>query len=164
MKAENVLNVYNLLRDAGITIWIDGGWCVDALLGRQSRDHTDLDIAVSRKHADRLKQLLGSEGYCEKVGSDSSAWNYILVNEVDGQIDVHVFDFDEHGNNIYGIEYPKASLSGKGTINGQEVDCIAAEWMFKFKTAYKPKQKDLQDVTALAEKFGYSAPDSHRLA
>lgn len=74
---------------------------------------------------------------------------------------MHVFEFDEQGRNIYGIEYPKDSLSGQGIIGGQQVSCIAPEWMFRFKTAYEPKEKDLHDVKALAEKFGYSIPDSH---
>jgi lincosamide nucleotidyltransferase A/C/D/E len=51
---------------------------------------------------------------------------------------------------------------GKGTIDGQEVNCISPEWMFKFKTAYEPKQKDLQDVNALAKKYGFSVPTSHQ--
>jgi lincosamide nucleotidyltransferase A/C/D/E len=34
MTGEDVLNLYNWLKENGITIWIDGGWCVDALLGK----------------------------------------------------------------------------------------------------------------------------------
>ncbi len=49
MTSYKVLNLYNWFQENGITIWIDGGWCVDALLNFQTRKHDDLDIAISRK-------------------------------------------------------------------------------------------------------------------
>lgn len=40
---QNVINLYQRLLDAGIPIWLDGGWGVDALLEEQTRIHDDLD-------------------------------------------------------------------------------------------------------------------------
>ncbi|WP_428847678.1 nucleotidyltransferase domain-containing protein [Nocardia tengchongensis] len=37
MRADDVLAVHRACARAGLTIWIDGGWCVDALLGEQTR-------------------------------------------------------------------------------------------------------------------------------
>ena len=45
MSSENVLAVVELLERAQITVWIDGGWGVDALLGSETRRHADLDLA-----------------------------------------------------------------------------------------------------------------------
>lgn len=145
-----------------ITIWIDGGWCVEALLGEQTREHPDLDIAVDRKDSSQLNEALISLGYYDEPRNDTTDWNYAMAAENGRLVDVHVFEFDDAGKNIYGIEYPKESLTGKGTIDGQEVKCISPEWMFKFKTSYEPKQKDLQDVNALAKKYGFSVPASHQ--
>jgi lincosamide nucleotidyltransferase A/C/D/E len=36
----------SLLDQEGVRAWLDGGWAVDALLGRQTRLHSDLDLAV----------------------------------------------------------------------------------------------------------------------
>ncbi|MDQ0908982.1 hypothetical protein QFZ22_004967 [Streptomyces canus] len=44
MDADDVLHVLNLLRRAGTEVWIGGGWGIDALVGRQTRDHRDLDL------------------------------------------------------------------------------------------------------------------------
>lgn len=163
MTSSEVLNIYNYLKGNGIDVWIDGGWCVDALLEEQTREHADLDIAVHRKDNVKLRYLLEKKGFQEQQRNDSAEWMYVLKN-VDGiQIDVHAFEYDEDGNNIYGIEYPRGSLTGNGVINGQKVKCISPEWMYKFKTAYKPKEKDKIDVNALASKFGYPVPDSHSL-
>jgi lincosamide nucleotidyltransferase A/C/D/E len=161
MTASEVLRLYEELELRGITVWIDGGWCVDALLGRQTRTHADLDIAVERRFADQLEQLLLSRGYQRKTGDRASAWNYSL--EQQGRVvDVHVFEFDKNGKNVYGVEYPFASLSGEGVILQSKVRCVGPKWMFKFKTAYPPGEKDLQDIQALATKYGFEIPATHR--
>ena len=77
------------------------------------------------------------------------------------EVDVHVFAYDDAGNNIYGVKYPFGSLTGTGRLFGAEVNCVSAEWMFLFKTSYPPKPKDLADVAALANAFGFTIPDSH---
>ncbi len=78
------------------------------------------------------------------------------------RIDVHVFDYDENGNNSYGVEYPYGALAGNGLINGEDVRCIAPEWMFRFKTSYEPKEKDRSDVRALSAKFGFDLPAAYK--
>jgi lincosamide nucleotidyltransferase A/C/D/E len=78
-------------------------------------------------------------------------------------VDVHVFAYDASGKNVYGIEYPFGSLTGTGEIDGIKVSCVAPEWMFRFKTAYTPTAKDVADVTALANHFGFAIPDNSRL-
>lgn len=162
MTADDILILYQWFAKNGITIWIDGGWCIDALLGRQTREHPDLDIAVHRKDNRQLRELLESKGYHEERRNDSAEWMYVMKNTDGKQVDVHAFEYDNDGNNTYGIEYPYGSLTGKGTINGHSVNCIAPEWMFKFKTAYEPQEKDLKDAQALAIKFGFELPNTHK--
>lgn len=158
MTSVNVLDLYNLLRDRGITVWIDGGWGVDALLGRQTREHDDLDIAVPRKDNAKLRRLLESDGYKEEKRFDSSEFMYVMKNEVGQEVDIHAFEYDETGKNIYGVEYPFGSLTGTGIIGGQEVNCIDPLFQFQFKTGYDPREKDIYDVQALCEKFGFELP------
>lgn len=43
---EDAAALYRALSDAGVSCWVVGGWGVDALLGRQSRPHKDLDVLV----------------------------------------------------------------------------------------------------------------------
>jgi lincosamide nucleotidyltransferase A/C/D/E len=43
------MDVYGTFERSGIRIWIDGGWGVDALLGKQSRAHKDLDITIQQQ-------------------------------------------------------------------------------------------------------------------
>lgn len=162
MNAEDVLQIYNQLASKGVPIWIDGGWCVDALLGKQTREHPDLDIAIDHNNESQLKEFLIDSGYKIQARSNATDWNYVMINNLGKTIDIHVFEFDEAGDNKYGIEYHKDSLTGMGDILGEEVQCISPEWMFKFKTAYMPKGKDLQDVHALSEKYGFEVPATHQ--
>ena len=46
MSAEAVIEAMTVLRAAGITAWIGGGWGIDALVGEQTRVHRDLDLAI----------------------------------------------------------------------------------------------------------------------
>ena len=162
MQAEDVVELYNLILSNNIKLWIDGGWCVDALLGKQTREHPDLDIAVKRESTAKLHELLIANNYFHKPTLDASEFNYVMEDPDGKLIDVHVFDFDEKGNNTYGIEYPISSLKGIGSINGKTVMCISPEWIYKFKTSYEPKDKDIKDVQALSKKFGYELPERYQ--
>ena len=53
MRSEDVVELYRVLHQSGIAIWIDGGWAVDAVVGRQTRSHYDLDIAIEAKALSR---------------------------------------------------------------------------------------------------------------
>ncbi|MGH7195644.1 MAG: nucleotidyltransferase domain-containing protein [Candidatus Saccharimonadales bacterium] len=163
MQSNDVIKLVKLFEKNDITVWVDGGWCVDALLGAITRSHSDLDIAVHHQNNTKLCELLGSIGYKQELRKDSSEWMYVMVDGLGKKVDVHVFEYDKDGKNIYGIEYPFGSLTGTGIIDGQEVKCINPEWMFKFKTAYQVKEKDLQDVQALSKKFGFALPSSYQI-
>ena len=163
MKAEDVIKIYKLFKKNGIKVWIDGGWGIDALLGKQTRQHKDLDIAIDHKHKPKLRKLLEERGYKDIERDDTSDWNFVL-GDGEREVDVHTFVFDKEGNNVYGTDYPKQSLTGTGTINGESVNCIAPEWVVKFhaQAAYEPKEKDLQDVNAICDKFGLEPPKNYK--
>ena len=62
MTACDVISLYTQLENLNITIWVDGGWCVDALIGEQTRPHKDLDVAIQQKDVSGLRQLLQEQG------------------------------------------------------------------------------------------------------
>lgn len=162
MEKEEVINLYNLLVDNNIEVVIDGGWGIDVLLGKQTRPHSDLDIAVPHKDISKLRELLGAKGYKEVLRQDSKEYNFVLADDKGHEVDVHSYTFDSEGRNIYGIEYPKDSLSGTGIIDGHSVKCIAPEWVIKFHENYEPKEKDLNDVKALCDKFSLELPKNYK--
>lgn len=163
IQVDDVIKIYNLLKENGIKVWIDGGWGIDALLGRQTRAHKDLDIAIYHKDKQKLRKLLEERGYKDVERDDTSDWNFVL-SDGEREIDVHTFIFDDKGNNIYGTAYPKESLAGIGTINGISVNCIPPEWVVRFhaEAMYTPKEKDIKDVKAICDKFGLEQPENYK--
>jgi lincosamide nucleotidyltransferase A/C/D/E len=162
----DVIDLYATLENLGVEIWMDGGWGVDALLGEQSRPHQDLDIAIQQKDIPKLRQLLWARGYKDIKLWHARAWNFVLGDENDREIDVHVIVYDDKGNGIYGPAekaemYPAASLTGTGLIEGRTVRCISPEWMVKFHSGYELKDKDFRDVSALCRKFGIDLPPAY---
>ncbi|HMD98282.1 MAG TPA: aminoglycoside nucleotidyltransferase [Terriglobia bacterium] len=164
MIAADVISLYTELENLGITIWIDGGWGVDALLGEQTRPHRDLDIAIQQKDVAKLRQLLQARGYEDIKLEEARPWNFVMGDENGREIDFHVIVIDDRGNGLYGPAenaemYPAASLTGTGSIDSRTVTCISPEWMVKFHSGYKLKEKDYRDVAALCEKFGIKLPE-----
>ncbi len=165
MTAADVVSFYTELEKLSIKIWVDGGWCVDALIGQQTRPHKDLDIAIQQKDVSRLRQLMHEQGYREIKLQQARPWNFVLGDNNGREIDIHVIVLDEGGNGIYGPPengemYPVASLTGTGSINGRSVRCISPEWMVKFHSGYELKEKDFRDVSTLCGKFGIELPQS----
>jgi lincosamide nucleotidyltransferase A/C/D/E len=160
MISIDVIDLYNKLDTLEVKIWIDGGWGVDALLGKQTRPHEDLDIAIQQKDVSELCKLLETEGYKE-VKRDNQ-WNFVLGDPKGRKVDLHAFVLDDLGNVVEGIPYPSASLTGRGSINGRNVRCISPEYQIKFHSGYELRDKDFKDVSALCNHFGIDYPEEYR--
>lgn len=162
MTAADVLALHTELDRLGIPIWIDGGWCVDALLGKQTRPHSDLDIALEQRHVGRAQQWLEARGYRE-VKRDSE-WNFEMADTAGRKVDFHAFVLNDAGDVVDGVQYPNGSLTGVGKIGSHSVRCISPEFMMKFHSGYRPRETDVQDVRALQKKFRIPLPPEYETA
>ncbi len=158
MRAGDAIQLLQLFERHGIDVVVDGGWGVDALLGEQTRPHNDLDIAIQHEDVPTLRALLEVQGYSEVPRDDSWACNFVMGDDKGHEVDIHSFAFDEHGNLIFGVQYPFDSLNGTGSIQGYAVKCITPEWMVKFHTGYEVDENDYRDTAALCERFGLPLP------
>ncbi len=159
MSLADVVSFYQQCENKEIKIWIDGGWGVDALLGRQTRPHADLDIALQLKDVQKTCEILEAQGYKE-VRRDNE-WNFVLGDTRGHEIDFHVFIFDDKEQVVGGLKYPEESLTGTGLIGNQKVRCISPEHMAQFHTGYKLRESDFKDVIALCQKFGIDYPEKY---
>lgn len=167
MTAFDVVAIYDRCEATGIQIWIDGGWSVDALLGEETRPHTDLDIAIETRHLPALRLLLEAEGYAPVPRDDTSDWNFVLGDTHGRRIDIHAFTFNEANAAILGAPengnaYPPGSLTGEGTILNRKVRCIAPDHLVRFHTGYPPRDTDRRDVKLLCERFNIRLPEAYR--
>jgi lincosamide nucleotidyltransferase A/C/D/E len=145
----------------GISLWIDGGWGVDALLGIQTRPHSDLDIIIGEADLLVLKDLLAAEGY----RWDAAREGNVFVSASCLWLDVHGVGFDERENGNFDLadggvwSLPPSAFSGRGSIGGVAVQCLSPEaQVLCHAQGYEPTRKDLQDMEALRSRFSLALP------
>jgi lincosamide nucleotidyltransferase A/C/D/E len=134
MTADDVLRVLDLLEEAGVDVWLDGGWGIDALLREQTRPHNDLDIAMRHEDVPLFMQAMGQAGFWLVEGGTPK--NFVVVDDQGHEVDVHLVDInttelDDQGVERYGpngLGYEVGSLEGHGTVLGREVSCCTAEF------------------------------------
>ena len=61
--SEHLRTLVSRLSADSVAVWIDGGWGVDALLGRQHRSHEDLDLVVEISTIPRVLNVLAQLDY-----------------------------------------------------------------------------------------------------
>ncbi|MEI8410379.1 MULTISPECIES: glycosyltransferase [unclassified Kribbella] len=154
MTAERALSLLDLLAVAEVDVWVDGGWGVDALVGRQTRVHADLDLGVARPDLDAAIAALASAGYA--VSDDRYREVTVqLTHTVDGQrVDLHPstphpdggseqLDFDD---NVYYIPPPVV-----GRIGERQVRCLPLSTQLHTHQGYVLTPQDEHDLDLLHE-------------
>jgi lincosamide nucleotidyltransferase A/C/D/E len=169
MSAESARELVQHLEQAGAPVWIDGGWAVDALLGRQTRDHGDLDIAIEPRHVGAARAVLTSLGFRDVDRDDTRRWNFVMGHPDGREVDFHVIEINERGDGVYGPPdnndlYPANTLAGTGEIDGHPVRCLSADGLIEFRVdyPYPPRERDFLDVWAVCAHFGIPIPDKYR--
>jgi lincosamide nucleotidyltransferase A/C/D/E len=168
MSAERALGLIAALQQRGVAACVAGGWAVDALLGRQTRPHSDLDIWVDAADAESLFAAFVDHGVDRLYPwPGDRPWNFVLHDGRSCRVDLHFYEPLGDGRLTYGgIAAPfvltEADLDGRGTIVGTPVRCEAAEFALRTHSGYALRRTDRQDVAALCEHFGMGAPGAPR--
>ena len=158
MNATEVLRVLDALDAAGVRAGVTGGWGIDALLRRQTREHGDVDLGVP-SDSDRRRD----RGACERLGytiaADERPARIVLESE-DGKVDLHPIVMLPSGAGVQTgfdgqtFEYPPGSLEAEGEIGGRIVRCGTPELQVTFHRGYEPREHDRRDMAALGLAFG----------
>lgn len=169
MTEAEVTEVLACLHRAGVDVWIDGGWGVDALLHVQTRDHGDLDLAISRDDLEAARLALEALGYDHYPANEPGLpARFVLRDERGRQVDLHPLQFDPRGDGWQQLSetgkawghYPAADLGANGRIGGREVSCLSPGLQLRFHMGYEWSERDEHDVRLLAERFGLPLPPS----
>ena len=152
MRAEDVVEVLDMLNGARVRHWVGGGWGVAALAGRQTREHRDLDLAVNAEDLGRCLEVLDQLGYAAETD-----WLPVRIElRAPGArwVDVHPvrFSADGHGRQpgLDGehFDYPPAAFTS-GSIAGRLVNCLSAQQQRRFRTGYEHCPQDIHDLAEL---------------
>jgi lincosamide nucleotidyltransferase A/C/D/E len=162
MLAADVRLVLDALEGAAVGCWVDGGWGVDALLGRQTRPHSDLDLVVARAQLDHVRSWLAGRGYA--VTRD---WLPTAVAFEDGagrEVDLHPVDPTPDGGGDQflldgGVWHYSAPV--QGMIDGRPVRCCPPSDQLLMHLGYEPRDTDVHDVRLLSQRYAIPLPEPY---
>ncbi|MFG2101906.1 nucleotidyltransferase domain-containing protein [Micromonospora echinaurantiaca] len=168
-QLASIGEVVEVTADAGIEVWLRGGWAVDFHLGEVTRPHVDVDWYCWRDDADRLAALLLGRGWrpdprlpvdvqLDLFRDDVEVSFAYLAQDADGRVTVG-------GGPWAGTPLPAGMLTGPaGRIGPLTAPVIAVAAQVEFKRMYpvwmpgRPRRaKDAADLARLG-----ATPPQHR--
>jgi lincosamide nucleotidyltransferase A/C/D/E len=160
--AEDATRLMKLLSDESVELWVAGGWGIDALVGRQTRPHRDLDVLVPVPRILTVHRLLLANGFT--LETDWFPTRFEMIHQRGQALDIHPLRLDHDGGGRLELEseewwnFDAEALSGRGTIGGCEVRCLSVREQIRCHTGYEPTETDRADMDLLATHFGVEIP------
>lgn len=110
----------------GIPLWLEGGWAIDARLGRITRAHEDIDIAFAAEHEAAYRDLihmLGCDRH-EEMDYGFLSWrDDVLLDSEPCVLRDGEYNFED---------FPGGScpMEKEGVIDGYRVRCLSWEALY----------------------------------
>ena len=125
----DVLHILDVLERAGAPAWLGGGWGVDALVGHQTRRHSDLDLIIRAEDLERIFGVLQEEGFGGRGGGgvppqpgEFLVARHVVQDSAGHTVDLHLVD---------GLKGPSgdpdSELFTLGRLHGRPVGCLSVE-------------------------------------
>jgi lincosamide nucleotidyltransferase A/C/D/E len=143
MPPHIAVGILEALQAGKVRCWVTGGWGVDALIGRPSRKHRDLDLVVDERDLQAAIDRLGGLGYSE--------WYRSVEEELMGSRIV-LQDSDLAGLviDLHPVALPDDRLTfATGTLDGRTVPCMSLQWQLSAHEGYRSRGHDRSDFALL---------------
>jgi lincosamide nucleotidyltransferase A/C/D/E len=168
MPPETARALITALDARGTSVCVGGGWAVDALLGRATREHEDLDLWVEAPDTEGLFVAFAELGV-DRIHPwpGDRPWNFVLHDGDSLRVDLHLYEARGDGRLQYGsvsapFVFSVDDLSGTGEIAGIPVRCERPEFALRNHTGYPVRDVDRHDVSVLCRHFGLQVPGEYR--
>jgi len=168
MPAAEVLSLIRELDTQSVDVCLGGGWSVDALLGEQTREHSDLDIWSASPDLEGLFRVIAARGV-DRIHPwpGDRPWNFVLHDGKSIRVDLHLYENMADGSIHYGsvldpFILPRAALSYQGVIDGVPIRCEDPSWAVSFHVGYVPRPSDRHDVLGLCKQYDIALPQDYR--
>jgi lincosamide nucleotidyltransferase A/C/D/E len=163
LSAQDAVSLYAMLAERGVRCWITGGWGVDALLGRETRPHHDLDVLVGLDSLSQLQDVLAEQGFTRSLEWEENRWvdqggvqrptAFVETDTLGRELDIHIIEvlpgrapvalYDHDWN------FDHNALDGVGSILGTRVACVSAATQLRAHTGYDLPRHQQADVERL---------------
>jgi lincosamide nucleotidyltransferase A/C/D/E len=152
MSVSEVLEVLDALRSVGCRFWLEGGWGIDALVGRQTRPHRDVDVDFDAEFEPEVLGALASLGY--SIETDWRPNRLEVAASGSRWVDLHPLAIDDTGDARQAAldggwhEFPRSWFT-TGTLGGVAVPCVSVEAQRRFHSGYELRSIDRLDLAEL---------------
>ena len=130
---DQVVQVVGALARCGVDAWVAGGWGVDALLGRQTRRHGDLDLiaAGNLTKARACLEALGFRLVARDIAAGTAFPDRVLFQDSRGRwIDLHPLQDAAipAANDTFRLAPADVTV---GAVAGCPVPCLSAQCQWR---------------------------------
>ncbi|WP_037853818.1 nucleotidyltransferase domain-containing protein [Streptomyces sp. NRRL S-340] len=152
MDIADLFDVLDALHSAETPCWVAGGWGVDVLVGRHTREHRDVDLALDATREEAALQALASLGY--RMETDQRPARAELAADGSRWVDLHPVVFDAEGAgrqaDLQGgyYLYPRGAFT-VGRLGGRAIPCLSASQQLAFREGYVLRDVDHHDIALL---------------
>lgn len=152
MPLAELLRVLDVVESTGCRYWLEGGWGIDALAGRQTRVHRDVDLDFDAVREEEVMAALATVGYRETL--DERPTRIELVAGDGLCVDLHPLHLDPSGDaRQYGPNgaawHFRREWFTTGTLEGRVVPFFTAEGQRHFHDGYELRDVDVRDLAIL---------------
>ena len=167
MPERDVVKILDALDGAGVQFWVAGGWGIDALVGHQTRRHSDLDLILDRNRGDeeQTRRTLAELGVrfenFDAVG-DVRLPRIIQLHDRGGRVvelipvDLESLPVaDTRHRSLHPCDQDTESddrlthLFAEGTIGSRAVACLAPEVQLALHQGYDLPKSNHRDLALL---------------
>jgi 2''-aminoglycoside nucleotidyltransferase len=128
-QLQAIGEVFGEAERRGMPLWLDGGWAIDAQLGRITRAHSDIDLGFPEERGAEFRALLQAAGFAitEETGYGFLATRGAVLLDCEHCVRVG----DRHEAEAAG-EYPENACPAEknGMLAGIALRCMSWEKMF----------------------------------
>jgi hypothetical protein len=158
-----IREVISVTQAAGVSVWLFGGWGLDARIGRITREHGDVEFWLEFMHAERSKAVLveaGATALATQPPAEACefTWDHVPFSTAyfdrrpDGS-------FSQPRGRWSDWLFPPGSFGDEpGTLDGTPVPAMSVSGMLAMKEQFprlrngRPwRQKDINDIEILRE-------------
>ena len=164
LTAAQARTIASGLQQVGVRFWIIGGWGIDALIGRQTRNHHDLDLLVAAADLPPFNDWLNLNGFARayewqentSIGIHGSFWDTAFVTQhPDGrELDIHGVHVDEQPLRLATTD-PWAlpdDWASVGNIAATAVPCVSAQAQRAMHRGYELPPQHIEDLRHIDDK------------
>src|SRR6202035_4200358 len=171
VNATDAVEVLTLLQAAGVRACLVGGWATDAILGRHTRAHADIDLAIDAACEATARASMERAGFHVANELPVGGWLSVQVKMIDGlrrAVALHPVDLEawaapagpesiRQGARELGMaEFGDVFATGR--LAEQDVPSLSPVAQLVLRCDHEIRDSDRQDVEALCRRFGLPPP------